>query len=224
MDIFENKEEEENIMDIIIGRNVTTNCDSIPLSPLGSNFTFPSNTSPLPSVLSYNDEPIDIMGSNKKCCHCKKEFYIPMFFYPHLEKYELKIDNGAFEHHFGYVCLECQDIPCILDIVAAKNSLCLLSDWTIKTCNARMECEYDRISRVAEWNPVYGEWCLNWYTVPNSSTKPLLGDSFLHLFKSYDVQPSSFLKRQPRDVLEALHESGVPYDHMPLRKMKVCFR
>lgn len=168
-----------------------------------------------------SDEEIDICGSNEMCCYCGENFYIPNFYYPHLERYEMKIDNGAFEHNFGYACLTCQDIPNILDIVAAMNNICSLSNWTIKTVDTKMDYEYDRISRVAEWDSNYGGWCLDWYTVPNSSIKPLVGDFFLQVFGSFDVEPHTFLKRQPKEVLEVFRELGVPYHQLPHRKMKV---
>lgn len=210
--------ESENILDLMT-----------PMSPDPINF-FELKTPETPDLndnfgtfpeLMVSDEEIDICGSTVRCCYCNEEFYIPNFFYPHLEQYEMKIDNGAFEHNFGYACLTCQNIPNILDIVAAMNNLCFLSDWTIKIADAKMDYEYDRISRVAEWNADYGGWCLNWYTIPNSSTKPHVGDFFLHLFGSFDVEPYTFLKRQPKEVLEALREVGVPYKKLPYRKMKV---
>lgn len=167
------------------------------------------------------DSPIDICGSDAKCCNCSKIFYIPHFYPPHVEEHEVKVSNGAFEHFFGYECSECRAIPNLLDIIMAKNNLCFLSDYTIRVANTKMDYPCDRISRIAEWSPEYGGWCFNWYTIPNSSIKPLVGDSFLSLFKSYDVYHCSLLKKLPGEVLKIFIENGIRGNDLPYRKMKV---
>jgi hypothetical protein len=171
-----------------------------------------------PSVDQQSYEEIDILGSDVTCCNCKKVILHSKFFSPYNDKYEITVYNGAFERFFGYACKKCQKDPNLFDILLAKNRLCLLSTTAINNINKEMTYEYDRIATVVTWKPTLNNWCLNYYTIPNSSTRPLFG-------KELGFEPRSeirsLLKKQPREVLNVLLEKGVPYSKLPYRKIKV---
>lgn len=169
---------------------------------------------------------VDIIGTDLKCCRCKQDFYDPFF---GLHRYpcngenpnELNIDFGAFERHLGYLCPECQEMPYVVDIIMASLGLCFLSVYATSYINNRMLRMldiYDRVSLIACWNGK--EWEFNYYTIPNSSTKPLFGEDLERLISGFSPTLSGdkilpMLKRQPREVLEVFWKLGVPPEMCP---------
>lgn len=153
---------------------------------------------------------VDIIGANLKCCYCEQDFYDPCFGLHTCpcngeNPNELNIDFGAFERHLGYLCPKCKKIPHAVDICMARLGLCFLSPDSTSYINRGMPDMYDRVSPIACWNGK--EWELNYYTIPNSSTKPLFGEDLERLVSGFSPTPHGdefrpILKQQSREVLE----------------------
>lgn len=175
------------------------------------------------------DTYVDIIEADLKCGCCRRKFRDPFFgLHPYPgngeNPNELHVDFGVFERFLGYLCPECQEIPYTVDIIMACHGLCFLSDYATSYINNRMLDIYDRVSPIAYWNGE--EWELNYYTIPNSSTKPLFGEDLERLVSGFSLTPHCneirpMLKQQPREVLEVFWNLGVPPEKCPYRKLKV---
>lgn len=172
---------------------------------------------------NYEDEYIDIIGLNVECTHCGEVFYVPdvsrpptKYTYGSDREYRLMLSNGAYDYDFGYFCARCKDIRNIVDIYAAKQGLCMLSETSVFN-------NYEfKISSVAKWNNLSKIWDISYsQNEVSTSTLPLVGDSFLFVFGFSEDKARCLLKKQPTEILLLFSNIGVPLEQLPYRKLKV---